>query len=658
MAKAKTDKKTANKNPLSSFEEYIDKMQVDLVGKTPTAEISNIPDIITFIEDDQYLGLGNKNKKHGQSRGFPPFPVQKLILKAFYRGSRGNEHLTLTDEEIEICKKLGLYRETKEDNCEYGDVLGKYKSGDLFRDLILVWGRRSGKDYLVSLIALYEAMKLLEIPGGDPYAYYGLAPGADITILTIAASNPQAGIAFSEIREKLRFSKYFEDKILPGGIQSDCIYLLTKKDIENNKELVARGQPADMGSIKIEVGHSNPDTLVGKSCIVLILDEVASYKVGTMGAGSGDKIYSLLQPATASYVHEELVFDEKGKPVIDPETGEQKLNYVYDGKVISISSPRGKEGKLWDLWKNHWDDNRTLGCRLPTWHVNPRQKQDALRREFRKMSATEFMCEFGAEFSGMAGESMFLEEQVNACFKNNLKNKSIGLPGRVHFAQLDPATNSHNYALVVVHKEVFIDPKTQKADFVIIVDHIAYWSPTHEKTIQVSEVDEYVCNLKKYFHLGLIAYDSWNSVASIQKLRKAGLPAEHRKYLRRYKMDIYGELEELIKSGKIKIPLHDLLRLEMLNLQRKYDGQGFKVYARKDGDGCKTDDIVDALAGACYLAIDANITRLPKSKSTVLHLLPGSGQTPYRSASGQPYNRQQLAKLQSLKYGGTRQGRL
>jgi hypothetical protein len=43
----------------------------------------------------QYLGLGTG------SNPVKLFIVQKIILKAFYRGSRGNEKLALTKEEIE-----------------------------------------------------------------------------------------------------------------------------------------------------------------------------------------------------------------------------------------------------------------------------------------------------------------------------------------------------------------------------------------------------------------------------------------------------------------------------------------------------------------------------------------------------------------------------
>jgi hypothetical protein len=630
MAKAKVKgKKTVG--------DILEKMSADLFSNKLDIDNPQIPDIITFIESPEYLGLGTGVFKHVKL-----FPIQKAILKIFYRGSRGNENVSLTEDEIALLKKEGLYKEVPTSENDRGDLLGKYNNGVQFRELVLVWGRRSGKDFLVSLIALYEAMRLLEIPGGDPYEYYKLAPGADITILTIAASNNQAAIAFREIREKLRFSKYFENKVLSGGIQADCIYLLTKKDEANNKELEARNQQPKLGSVKIEVGHSNPDTLVGKSCYVLILDEVASYKSGVSGSSSGDKIYALLQPTTATYVKEVPILDENGVQKIDPETGEPAVDYIYEGKVISISSPRGKEGKLWSLWENHWKDPKVLGCRLPTWGVNKRQTEINLRREFKSMSETEFMCEFGADFSGTAGESMFSPELIDLCFKNNNKFREVGVPGYIYFVQLDPASNSHNYALVVCHKETFIDPKTNKSDFRILVDMIKVWSPKAKQPISVETVDDFVCSLRRRFHLGMVGYDAWQSQASIQKLRQRGIPAKEFKYLRKYKMEIYKELEELLKTGRIKIPYvgeeAELLRQEMIHLQRKWDGNsGFSVYHRKEGDVCKTDDVIDALAGAVYLAIGSTTNRLPKGKTVQVVHNPMGNNIVWRSMQGVPY---------------------
>ena len=66
-----------------------------------------IPSIIEFCESKANLGLPN-----------PLYPVQALILKAFYRGTPGNENLQLSKEEIEMCRQ-----QLRDIDEESGDVL-------------------------------------------------------------------------------------------------------------------------------------------------------------------------------------------------------------------------------------------------------------------------------------------------------------------------------------------------------------------------------------------------------------------------------------------------------------------------------------------------------------------------------------------------------
>ncbi len=171
----------------------------------------------------------------------------------------------------------------------------------------------------------------------------------------------------------------------------------------------------------------------------------------------------------------------------------------------------------------------------------------------------------------------------------------------------------------------------------------------------MSEVDETVVGLKRRFHLGLVAYDAWQSVSSIQKLRKHAIPADMRKYTRQYKMEIYKELEELLKGGRLIIPLEgkesDLLMHEMLHLQRKFDGNGFKVYPKKDGDVCKTDDVVDALAGACYLAMQCQANGLPRAKLVNTGFSPTAQNVVWRSMQGTSYGYKELEVINRMKGG-------
>ena len=181
----------------------------DVKSQISSATVEKIPDIMTFCDDPAYLNI-----KENPGNPIDLFPMQRIILETFYRGSDGNEDLKLTEEE------LGLLKEKGAEN-----VIKKYESDERFRELILVLGRRSGKNLLVGLMAAYEAMRLLEVPGGNPFTHYGLKEGNPIYILTVASSEEQARVLFNEIKSALLTSTYFMDKI--GFIESSSIHLLT-----------------------------------------------------------------------------------------------------------------------------------------------------------------------------------------------------------------------------------------------------------------------------------------------------------------------------------------------------------------------------------------------------------------------------------------------
>lgn len=491
----------------------------------------------------------------------------------------------------------------------------------------------SGKDFIVSIIALYEAMRLLESPGGNPYAIYNLGSAAPITILTIANSSTQAKILFREITDKINKSPYFDDKI--GKVTEDKIYLLTPADKDANKTYAAKGLAKHPGSVKIEAGHSNSSSLVGNSCFAILFDEIGLYK-NTAGSSSGDALYHNLVPATKTYVREEPVLDENGKVVLDA-NGKPMMNSIIDGKVVCISTPRGKEGIFYELFSKADQVDHRFMMRAPTWVVNPKLNQTLLLKENPDMNEQKFAMEYGAEFSGTAGEAFFNIDDVDKCFDNKtIKNVRHGVPGVTYFAHLDPATSSHNYGLVIVHKEIFVQPDTGQRDFRIVVDHINHWAPQGGQPIIVDEVDDYMIAMNQRFHFGLVTYDHWNSRESIAKLRKHGVPAKMTPFSKQYKQRIYDNLYQLVIGGKLKIPHYQLLAVEMKNLQRKWTESGFKVMPKKDAE-IDTDDIVDALAGACFNAMDRDISKLPQGKMVNMPVSPNSNAQVWRSMQGTPY---------------------
>lgn len=578
------------------------------------SDAGHVPSIIEFIESDKYLGL-----PHRKPTSIDLYPFQRIMLKAFYAGSIGNQNIGLSEEELALCKENNFEDE------DTSDIFIKKDNGITKSELVLVWGRRSGKDFIVSILACYEAAKLLESPEGDPYKLYNLGSGAPFTILTVANSSAQAQVLFNEIKDKIINSPYFADKIVASGILADQIHLLTPADKVKNVELAARGLPTSPGSVIIRCGHSNSDSLAGISCYCLLLDEIGLYKQ-TAGSSGGESIYRTLAPATATYVRKEKTIDPYGN---------EKLQDVYDGKIICISSPRGKEGVFYELYRKSSSVSHRVMCKLPTWKVNPNQTVELLREKFANMTEEEFMMEFGAEFSGTAGQTFFTRDMVERSFGSSIKLRDHGEGGFSYFCHLDPATSSHNYALCVCHREMFINPQTNKTDFKIKVDHLKYWQPKEGRPILTEEVDNYIIALSKRFNFELVTFDQWNSQHSIEHLKKHSVPAKMTRFTKRYKIIIYDNLYDLCSAGRLEIPDHDLLKNEMLYLQRRYTPTGYRVFAKKDGL-VKTDDLVDALAGAAYACMHDSVVRLPQGRLVSLSVNPVGEGVVFRSMSGVP----------------------
>ena len=571
-----------------------------------------LPNIIEFCESPHYLNLSKIGKP---GKGVTLFPMQKIVLKTFYRGQAGNEKIALTDDELKLLFEFNLT-----------SVINKYHSGKLFRELILVLGRRSGKDFLTSLMALYEAMKLLECPNGSPFEYYGLASGNPIYILTIATSSDQARILFTEIKARMQESDYFKGKI--GKVEADRLWLLTPEDKKKNKEIIEQGLPAAAipGSVVIMSGHSNSEGLLGKRIFCLLLDEVASFKT-TGSALSGDRIYSALTPATMDFK--------------TPNKTQPDGSIMYDSKIISISSPRAQEGVLYKLYSEADETGARLAVRLPTWKVNLNFNEESLRQEFKSMTPVEFQMEFGAEFSGTGGELFIPAHYVDEAFdlgdKIGPNQKIAGRPGVLYYAHLDPAATSHNYALVVLHMEDRVrvvekenGMKVKEKFKMFVVDHMMVWQPGVDDSINVNKVDQYIIDLQRRFRFAMVSYDDFHSRPSIQKMRSKGIPSKLTKFLKKYKIDIYNHLEHLLVNHQLSLPRKgpwgSLLANELKCLKRVYAPQGFKIQADPEAQ-TSTDDLCDSLAGAIGVSTEIAYTGYPKCGTVYLPYARDSGQS-------------------------------
>ncbi len=488
-------------------------------------------------------------------------------------------------------------------------VLEKCENKYKFQELVLVLGRRSGKSFLVSAMALYELYRLISM--GHPQSRYGLMEFDEIVLLNVARNEEQAKKAiFSKIKQTVLASPFFAPYI--GKDTELEMRFYTEHDRKENERRSEQGLNPFAGSLVLRCGSSNASGLVGLTCWTIIMDEVAAMAGDNPDSGVDYALYDDLKPSLATF----------GR----------------DGKMMMLSNPKGPIGLLYDLHENRLEDHTTLVMKLPTWLTNPNIDKAWLDDQ-KKKNPVEFQMQYGAEFGASSSDPMFVQDDIERMFRSMsmIKRKEMASGFFDYFCHLDPARTSDYYALVVAHTEnmygsIGPDFKPLKR---VVIDHIHFWNPmTKNQPVKEKDVEEYVIDLHRKFRFKQVSIDQWNSQSSLIKLQSHGVPIVERQFNKEYKEKIYTELSQLIRDDRVDIydlsggsyydldnklvPLNEIqeAKIQFLFLQKKWKGKRYYIEALS---GYK-DDICDAVAAVSYECLTNKIIqRLPKSKMVNLN---------------------------------------
>jgi len=553
-------------------------------------EVSNqkeIVDIITFCEHPLYLNLPGNNLRL--------YMPQRIILKLFYRGDIGNEDIKieelewkwLYDNENDEVKDDEVYEKNIKDVIK--KILYQEKSPkSKFSQLQLVLGRRAGKTLLASIITAYEAYKLLAINKGDPHGYYDLPSGDEISIINVALSQEQAGILFGAIQSRLRDSPFFQTRIASEA--SDEIRLYTNRDIEKKSK---KGALKTYGSIVLKCGHSNPDSLAGRSAILLLFDEIAYFD--ETGKVTGKYFFSRLKPSLSRF------YDKKA------------------AKIVQISSPNTRNGVFFETFEQSKDDDGTLSFQLPTWCVNEKvtYEMPEMQRD-RKANPDMFRIEYGAQWATGGTYGNFFEEgMLSRTFRGDIGPHEKANPKYNYYLHIDPAKKGNNYSAVLVAKDRYANHLGKRRNRCILAN-CWVWRPVPGVGLQFPLVDKDIIRICSIFHPIMVTYDDYHSMHSLQLLRSHGINTRQMPFNRNVKMKIYQNLRDLMTYEPVpELFLYDdgatssLLIQELKCLKFKRTQRGFAITPDKNGD-VKTDDLADCLAGACSAANEGLQMALPE----------------------------------------------
>jgi len=378
--------------------------------------------IIEFAENPVVLGLS-----------FAKRPAQKTILKVLYG-------LPLNEKELEIFKILTKGK-------------GKYEPGKEKTEAILALGARSGKSFLSSICALYEAT----VGWLNKDWKKTLSPGENIYVAIVATREIQA----RQI------------------IQTNCLRMLEHSSML--KGLIKKSTDLEItlkNNVKIISGPANSTALRGLPIVVLIMDEASFYRME--GPKADEAIFNSLRPRQAQFI---------------------------GNKLFLISTSGSKQGLFFDYFNEGFNVPDRLTCQASSDFVNPLIPKAFLEKE-KARDIDNYLREYEAIFSERM-ESFFSFDMLNECFILSGDQKYI--PAFTYNLGVDASglAGADLFGLGISHRQgqkIIIDYaksfNTQNLD--IIINEIKEIKKNYN--LRIAVIDRYAKGFVKAFlqKLGLV----------------------------------------------------------------------------------------------------------------------------------------------------------
>jgi hypothetical protein len=256
-------------------------------------------------------------------------------------------------------------------------------------------GRRSGKSFVLALVAVY-------LSAFHDYRRH-LAPGERATVLILATNARQARVIFRYCRALLT--------------NIPMLHKLVERETSDTFDL--------SNGTTIEVHPVSMRTTRGYTIVAALCDEIAFWPHED-AAEPDYEVLNALRPGMAT---------------------------LPSAMLLCASSPYARRGALWDAFRRHWgkDDDRILVWRAPTRIMNPTVQQSIIdtASEVDPISAaSEWMAEWRSDI-----EALLSREAIEACISYDVRERPPMERTRYH-AFVDPSGGSaDSMCLAVGHKD-------------------------------------------------------------------------------------------------------------------------------------------------------------------------------------------------------------
>ena len=551
---------------MADFDDFLEVLKSNHFEETPV-------DAKTFVESTDYLGQ-------------PP----------------------LSDIQYDIVEAMSqIYR--KEDLI---DIMGEEEGTRYFEkytknEIILQLGKGSGKDFTSTVACSYIVYKLLCLK--DPAKYFGKPSGDAIDLINVAINAQQAkNVFFKGFKSKIEKSPWFAGK-----------YNAKADSVEFDK------------SITVYSGHSERESHEGLNLLLAVLDEISGFasEVGTGNeqGKTADNIYKAFRGSVDSRFPDlgKVVLlsfprfpgdfiSEKYDAVIAEKESVEKTHEFIINPLLPDTDPDNKFQISWD--EDHIVSYKYPGVfalKRPTWEVNPTRKIDDFMIAF-MTDLGDAMMRFAC-VPTFASDAFFKQaEKVRACMTlrnpiDNFKRFDEAFkpdPTKKYYVHADLAQKHDKCAVAIAHVEKWVNIQVinnyEQVAPIVVVDAVAWWEPKVEGPVNLSEVKQWIQNLRRIgFDIGMVSFDRWQSFDIQNELKQVGMKTDTVSVAKKH----YEDMAMLVYEERLAMPAIDLLFDELTQLKIMRND-------RVDHPRKKSKDLADAVCGAIFGAI----SHTPKNTDT------------------------------------------
>jgi hypothetical protein len=465
-------------------------------------------------------------------------------------------------------------------------------------EIILQCGKGSGKDFTSTVGCAYLVYKLLCLK--SPATYFGKPAGDAIDIINVAINAQQAkNVFFKGFKSKIERSPWFAGK-----------YYAKMDSIEFDE------------SITVYSGHSERESHEGLNLLMAVLDEISGFSMESASANdqgkTADNIYNAFRASVDSR------FPDYGKVVLlsFPRFKGDFISTRYESVIAEkntyprehhfILNPELPSDDPDNNFSVSWDEDEivsykipgVLAIKKPTWEVNPTRKIEDFKLQFYTNPGDALM-----RFACMPGEATdtFFKSRDKIekmlCLRNPVDqfrrfDDSFKIDdSKVYYIHADLAQKHDKCAVAVSHVEKWVKLQTfndyeQIVPF-IVTDVIAWWEPQREGPVDLSEVKNWIIDLRRRgMNIGLVTFDRWNSFDIQRDLKDIGIKTDTLSVAKKH----YEDLSMLVYEERVAAPHIDILKDELLELRIMRND-------RVDHPRKKSKDLADALCGSVYNCI-------------------------------------------------------